>query len=379
MPSSEETRELFLGEGEDELSNISEYQHRVRLALSRMRRANDLLDAWDRPANVKFAPPKAELERARASLRKAKEDIVEAARGIIAMREGKHTPVPCGEQGVDAEDIFCSSCGSYESSDGNDILLCDAAGCNHAYHQQCVTPPVGAEEMETDDWFCPVCVALGGILDGVNEYCERDYESIDQLFPELTAEEGCGDEEEGYDEAEDDDYVDSERDSEPSEGKDADDDDDDSDASSGSGGSDDDEAAGAKRDAEPNSADEEPLQPRRKRVDYAALAAELFGGEEDEDADPEKDADFQLTRKPRKPRKPSEPAAAAAAPRAKRAKAAPPPATAVGNGTGQLAALRATGRSDPPSPKGPHHDGPPSASPSPRQRSPSRQRRSRKS
>ena len=50
-------------------------------------------------------------------------------------------------------DYTCVVCKSGDEQDENQILICD--GCEDAYHQACVTPPI--ETIPEGDWFCEVC------------------------------------------------------------------------------------------------------------------------------------------------------------------------------------------------------------------------------
>jgi hypothetical protein len=60
------------------------------------------------------------------------------------------------DDGIPAEDIACSKCGSPDADSDDDILLCDYAGCGRAFHQRCCEPPVTADAMPADDedWVC---------------------------------------------------------------------------------------------------------------------------------------------------------------------------------------------------------------------------------
>ena len=53
---------------------------------------------------------------------------------------------------VDTEKICCATCGSQDATENNDILLCDRAGCNKAFHQKCLNPIVTDCGDTEDDW-----------------------------------------------------------------------------------------------------------------------------------------------------------------------------------------------------------------------------------
>ena len=55
------------------------------------------------------------------------------------------------------EDIVCVHCLSGDASDGNDILVCEAAhSTTVGWHQLCLTPPL--REIPMGCWLCPECV-----------------------------------------------------------------------------------------------------------------------------------------------------------------------------------------------------------------------------
>jgi hypothetical protein len=256
-------------------SMVEEHVREVRAHLARMRRADNLLEAYSLPRNAAGIKPSAELAKAKAAHAKAAEGIIESMEALRTCRETDARTIECGANGIEAEEIFCSACGGFESADGNDILLCDLEGCHHAYHQNCVSPALTTDDLDAHDWFCPVCAATLSLLDAVNEYCGEDWEDVASMFPKLRRRLAGEEVSESEEDEPDDDYVDSDRSSEP--------------AHSGglSPSSQSDDAA-----SDSESAADSALGPRRPRVDYAALAAEMFGEDDDEDADPNCDQDF---------------------------------------------------------------------------------------
>lgn len=213
-----------------ELTRVCDHAQTVRSQLTRIRRAQDLLEAYDRPRNLNGIRPTAELAGAQRVLTDAKHKIRDAMTRIVSCRPS-HKPLEYKEDAIEAEEIVCSSCLSPESDDGNDILLCDGFECNCAYHQECVFPAVTREELAADedgDWFCPVCDTLTDLLDTINEYLETDWRCVDDLFPELRPapdDEPPEAADAGDDEEDDRSYEDSDRDTEPSAAEDDDDDD----------------------------------------------------------------------------------------------------------------------------------------------------------
>ena len=56
-------------------------------------------------------------------------------------------PVPDSE--------VCCRCAIAMWAPGNEILLCDGAGCHSAYHLFCLRPPLGT--VPEGEWLCPKC------------------------------------------------------------------------------------------------------------------------------------------------------------------------------------------------------------------------------
>lgn len=86
---------------------------------------------------------------------------------------------------IDINEVVCSRCG-LDEMENNDILFCDRSGCGRAYHQNCLCPVVeGSPEESSDDWFCWQCECIDDCLDLVNEQCETELNSWQELFPDL--------------------------------------------------------------------------------------------------------------------------------------------------------------------------------------------------
>jgi PHD-finger len=74
---------------------------------------------------------------------------------------------------IDLETVACTACASNDSTDDNDIVLCDMAGCFRAYHQACLQPPMDASVFEQEgDWFCWQCECLMDCLELVEKEVE---------------------------------------------------------------------------------------------------------------------------------------------------------------------------------------------------------------
>ena len=54
------------------------------------------------------------------------------------------------------DEVACEACGVDTWFEGNWLLLCDADGCERAYHTLCLPAP-HFSEIPDGDWFCPAC------------------------------------------------------------------------------------------------------------------------------------------------------------------------------------------------------------------------------
>eukprot|EP00596_Hydrurales_sp_CCMP1899_P003712 CAMPEP_0119040986 /NCGR_PEP_ID=MMETSP1177-20130426/11062_1 /TAXON_ID=2985 /ORGANISM="Ochromonas sp, Strain CCMP1899" /LENGTH=835 /DNA_ID=CAMNT_0007006569 /DNA_START=160 /DNA_END=2667 /DNA_ORIENTATION=- len=115
---------------------------------------------------------------------------------------------------IDIDEVVCSRCG-LDEMENDDILFCDRTGCSRAYHQNCLSPAVkgSPEESSEEDWFCWQCECVDDCLDLVNEQCETELNTWQELFPDLQAQEsntvvedGILLDEEDDDESDDDDF-----------------------------------------------------------------------------------------------------------------------------------------------------------------------------
>lgn len=82
---------------------------------------------------------------------------------------------------IDNAHIRCAGCSNIESSDDNDILLCDGELCTKAYHVGClpVKGTFDAEELPDDvGWLCPACDCRHDILWNLAENFDLDYEEL---------------------------------------------------------------------------------------------------------------------------------------------------------------------------------------------------------
>jgi hypothetical protein len=89
-----------------------------------------------------------------AAEEKAKEGEAEAEEDGTALGQGKGEEEDSEEEEEEEEEA-CSTCGGVHTSESNAMLLCDGPGCEQAFHQQCLVPPLQC--VPEGDWLCPTC------------------------------------------------------------------------------------------------------------------------------------------------------------------------------------------------------------------------------
>ena len=155
-----------------------------------------------------------ELQHYGEKIRKTKKEIISLLEKLEAenSEHNRHETlaIPDENDMVDLESINCSKCGGVDTED-DDILFCDRNGCNRAYHQSCLDPPIQKDAMNFDDpdedWFCWQCECLDDCIEMVNDMCNVDATSVIELFPELSGSVSSKQLSEGDDsDSDDDDY-----------------------------------------------------------------------------------------------------------------------------------------------------------------------------
>jgi len=179
----------------DEATAVHEFKScfgKVKTQLKNIRFHNLMLDTYERDgwksANLEKMLPVEELDRARVKIREAQiklrmilYDLMEGEEAKKEKRLGE-----ADEDGHDASDIYCATCGDNEDDDEkNDIVLCDLEGCNRAFHQKCCVPEVETSELgeEDEDWFCRRCSCLLDCLNLINDHLGTDFDSWQEVFP----------------------------------------------------------------------------------------------------------------------------------------------------------------------------------------------------
>ena len=86
------------------------------------------------------------------------------------------------DSGITLDDLKCSVCLTGESTDENDVILCDGQGCYRAFHMKCVHPAVTEQDIENedDDWFCPLCLSISTLTHKMQIACEGEEEDFNE-------------------------------------------------------------------------------------------------------------------------------------------------------------------------------------------------------
>ncbi|KAI8112291.1 hypothetical protein M9434_003614 [Picochlorum sp. BPE23] len=168
-------------------SNRNEYDKalgRMKGQMSRFRQEQALIMAYDADgwngASREKVKPHTEIARARLSIAKCLETIRDCIRICDEAGGDKSIPSECfDEEGeLDADSIFCGKCLKSDSTDDNDIILCDGI-CDRAYHMKCIFPPLDAsvlEDTSDEGWLCPACDRKIDMIDEINDEFGTDYD-----------------------------------------------------------------------------------------------------------------------------------------------------------------------------------------------------------
>ena len=73
-----------------------------------------------------------------------------------AVAYAKHLAGANHKAAAATDEVACSECGGLEPHPDDEILLCDGAGYERAYHMRCLKPIVTT--MPMGDWLCPHCI-----------------------------------------------------------------------------------------------------------------------------------------------------------------------------------------------------------------------------
>ena len=75
---------------------------------------------------------------------------------LDAVPEGEWLCPTCARSANEDDDSACQVCAQTWWAEGNQMLLCDGAGCERAYHTKCLVPALDA--VPQGEWLCPSCI-----------------------------------------------------------------------------------------------------------------------------------------------------------------------------------------------------------------------------
>eukprot|EP00939_MAST-03C_sp_MAST-3C-sp1_P004267 g4267.t1 len=132
--------------------------------------------------------PEQEIRRARRACIKSKLRIRDIIKDLRQHPNENEVRLPASAYDgsfVLAESVFCAVCRSADCEEsGNDILLCDHAGCDKAFHQKCLNPIVVDVGGEDDPWYCHRCQCFIDALILVNDHFGTNYDEWTDVFQE---------------------------------------------------------------------------------------------------------------------------------------------------------------------------------------------------
>ena len=178
-------------DGSSNLRLCRTVRNRVRSQVGVISREESLIEAYSgshasaATAGRGLVVPQTELDRAAVRIRRCKRVIRESLASIAALarslRPLQVQDIEGEDSGIDCDDIFCSVCHSGETTDDNDILLCDGPSCALAFHFQCLDPPLSAvagqaliaAEGEKGEWWCPPCTVMWDVTSLLNDVFDR--------------------------------------------------------------------------------------------------------------------------------------------------------------------------------------------------------------
>ena len=172
-------------------------RNKIRGKLGTVRFLETMRDAYTQDAwsgwTSRRVRPEGELEKGAQRLRDAKVAVrellrrLDPAQGLLSAREKRYRASDVDADGMPAERIICSACGGGDTPHGNDVLVCDFAGCRRCFHQRCHFPPVQDDEVgsENEDWVCTHCTAYVDALEDANFTFGTHHASWEAFFSEL--------------------------------------------------------------------------------------------------------------------------------------------------------------------------------------------------
>ncbi|GBG25319.1 Integrator complex subunit 12 [Hondaea fermentalgiana] len=165
---------------------------RLRDALRQISFEHTMLETYEREgwrsANLEKMRPEKELAAARRKVVAIKAKIHALLRDLMEGDDAKQEAAlrEPDDDGLSFEHILCSKCHGGDSNDEtNDIVMCDLEGCNKAFHQDCCDPVISDEELkeDDDDWFCRRCTCMLEGLNEINAVFDTDFDDWREVYP----------------------------------------------------------------------------------------------------------------------------------------------------------------------------------------------------
>mmetsp|Transcript_38296 Transcript_38296/g.46760 ORF Transcript_38296/g.46760 Transcript_38296/m.46760 type:complete len:1003 (+) Transcript_38296:18-3026(+) len=224
--------------------NLQSIWNAAKSSLLAIRTHQNTIRTYTSNSRTQSALSSHELTQANAKLAKHKHRIRTSLLGLkkFISATRKHEPKFDDEVNDDpsipASRITCCVCFSSDSTDENDILLCDGRHCFRAFHMRCLDPALSQEDLSSEAWFCPYCTSYATLLHYVqdmymgDESVEKEWEDADEVFEGETDFDGQDGGESSDDEDFDPEKGEEEDKGEGNENDDGDEDDDDDDGTS---------------------------------------------------------------------------------------------------------------------------------------------------
>ncbi|KAG7356441.1 PHD-finger domain containing protein [Nitzschia inconspicua] len=102
-----------------------------------------------------------------------KERKTKSSTSVTKAKNGHQRGDEDDDSGISLDNLQCSVCMIGDSTDENDVILCDGQNCHRAFHMKCVYPAVSMDDVENEeeDWFCPICTGVSTLMGEMHDLC----------------------------------------------------------------------------------------------------------------------------------------------------------------------------------------------------------------